>query len=278
MVEQAQQFKVCKQCGESKVLEDYIKCNITKCGRRARCKLCCKANRDTDEEKAKSKIRYLKTKSVHKIQTDKWREDNKERVNRVDKLYRQKNKEKTKAKKLKWDKNNKDKLKEYGKAYYLKNKEKNKKRDIENQRIYRINNKEKRNAYRRIWAKKRREDPIFRLNSAMSKRIRQSLIGNKNDSWSKLVNYTLEELKTHLESLFTSNMSWENYRFTGWHVEHILPICSFNIKEAGDEEFKKCWSLSNLRPLWATTAIAMTYGEDETYIGNLNKGGKIIDG
>jgi len=38
-----------------------------------------------------------------------------------------------------------------------------------------------------------------------------------------------------------------------------------------EEETLKLNHYSNLQPLWATTKIAMSYGEPETYIGNIEK-------
>ena len=48
-------------------------------------------------------------------------------------------------------------------------------------------------------------------------------------------------------------MTWGNYG--EWHVDHILPISVYNIQEIGDEEFMKCWSLSNLQPMWGKENI-----------------------
>ena len=36
-----------------------------------------------------------------------------------------------------------------------------------------------------------------------------------------------------------------------WHIDHIKPVHLFNYKSTDDEEFKECWSLNNLQPLWA---------------------------
>jgi len=84
----------------------------------------------------------------------------------------------------------------------------------------------------------------------ISRRMRQSLNGErKSDSWSKLVNYTLDELRKHLESLFQEGMTWDNYG--KWHIDHVIPISSFNITSDSCEDFKECWKLSNLQPLWA---------------------------
>jgi hypothetical protein len=56
-------------------------------------------------------------------------------------------------------------------------------------------------------------------------------------------------LMSHLESKFQEGMTWDNYG-TDWEVDHIVPVASFNFTSYEDEEFKKCWSLSNLQPLW----------------------------
>jgi len=87
-----------------------------------------------------------------------------------------------------------------------------------------------------------------------SRRMRKSLNGIKESkSWENLVNYKLEDLKNHLEKHFKSGMSWENYG--EWHIDHIIPISNFIIDSVESEEFKKCWSLNNLQPLWADENI-----------------------
>jgi len=37
---------------------------------------------------------------------------------------------------------------------------------------------------------------------------------------------------------------------TGWEIDHIIPISVLNFSSPEHEDFKKCWNLSNLRPLW----------------------------
>ena len=58
-----------------------------------------------------------------------------------------------------------------------------------------------------------------------------------------------KELMKHIEGLFDLGMSWENYG--KWHIDHIIPIAAFSYTSTHDAEFKKCWSINNLRPLWA---------------------------
>ena len=53
----------------------------------------------------------------------------------------------------------------------------------------------------------------------------------------------------HIESQFIEGMNWNNR--SEWHIDHIIADCLFNYSSFKDEEFKKSWSLDNLRPLWA---------------------------
>jgi hypothetical protein len=75
----------------------------------------------------------------------------------------------------------------------------------------------------------------------------------KNRHYFDILQYTPEELIIHLESQFKDAMSWDNYG--EWHVDHKLPITSFNIEEMGDKEFMKCWALENLQPMWGEENI-----------------------
>jgi len=85
---------------------------------------------------------------------------------------------------------------------------------------------------------------------------------------------SIDFLKNYLESKFTKGMTWENRGLYGWHIDHIIPCSSFDLSDP--EQQKKCFHYTNLQPLWATTAIAMKYGEGPEYIGNLEKQDKII--
>lgn len=98
---------------------------------------------------------------------------------------------------------------------------------------------------------KKDREKLGNLYRAFRLSIWRSLKGNKSGGhWEDLVEYTLEELKDRLESLFTEGMSWENYGKTGWTIDHIRPVESFNITSEECEDFKECWKLENLQPLW----------------------------
>ena len=90
-----------------------------------------------------------------------------------------------------------------------------------------------------------------KINNAMANRMRHSLHGTKaGRSWESLVGYSVSDLLKHLEKQFTPEMTWENHG-SYWSIDHITPIAAFNFGRTEDIDFKKCWSLKNLRPLEA---------------------------
>lgn len=164
------------------------------------------------------------------------------------KEYRRKHKDVIYATYKKWiEKNGKKENNNYNSLYYSNNKEK----FSEYNKKYRQNNKEALKIKHLAYAKyKYNCDKNFAINSRIKSAMARSLKGNKNGShWEDLVGYTLNDLMIRIESLFLPNMSWENRN--EWHIDHIRPIASFNFTTYEDEEFKQCWALNNLRPLWA---------------------------
>lgn len=88
-----------------------------------------------------------------------------------------------------------------------------------------------------------------RIHSNISRAMRAAMTQRKNGRrWETLVGYTVYDLMEHLESLFREGMSWDNYG--AWEIDHIKPLASFSITSYEDENFKKCWGLENLQPLW----------------------------
>jgi hypothetical protein len=79
-------------------------------------------------------------------------------------------------------------------------------------------------------------------------------IKKNNKRTEALLGYSSSQLVKHLENLFDEKMSWTNYG-TYWHIDHIVPLSSFKFENENDEEFKECWSLSNLQPLEASENI-----------------------
>ena len=93
------------------------------------------------------------------------------------------------------------------------------------------------------------------LRARMTSAIHKSLAtvsggGKSRRSWETLVGYTAEELFRHLERQFVRGMTWKN-RGIMWEIDHIIPASSFAISGPDCPEFKACWALTNLRPLWS---------------------------
>jgi len=121
--------------------------------------------------------------------------------------------------------------------------------------------KETKNKYQN---KKRKTDPCYKLRNIVSRRICHGFKKNggskQGNSLLKCLSYSMQELKQHIESLWESWMNWGNYgpydpNKRTWQIDHIKPHSSFHYENMDCEEFRKCWSLSNLRPLEAMVNI-----------------------
>ena len=147
-------------------------------------------------------------------------------------------KERLKKNHKNWSEKNRDHLNEYHKEWREKNIDKHR----ENKRNYEKNRKD--------------SDPLYKLvanfRTAIWTVLKESNV-DKYGHYFDILGYTPEELIIHLEKQFKDDMTWDNYGI--WHVDHKLPITSFDIQEMGDEEFMKCWCLDNLQPMWGEENI-----------------------
>jgi len=154
----------------------------------------------------------------------------------------------------KWRDINKEYVKENHKNWYSKNKEHRK----EYMKDYQENNKDKIRKTKREYEKTRKsKDPVYKLVGNFRTAIYTVLKENnvkKFGHYFDILGYSQENLINHLENQFDDKMSWENYG--KWHVDHKLPITFFNFTSIEDEEFKKCWSLDNLQPMWGSENIS----------------------
>jgi len=113
-------------------------------------------------------------------------------------------------------------------------------------------NPDKKKAHRRKAEAKMISTPQGHLTKNIRRAICHSLReGSKaKRRWEVLVGYGVEQLKQHLEKQFIPGMTWENYG-TIWEIDHIIPQSVFNFAIPEDMDFKRCWDLKNLRPLWS---------------------------
>lgn len=63
-----------------------------------------------------------------------------------------------------------------------------------------------------------------------------------------LMGYNIDNLMEHLKKSFTAEMTWKNQGDV-WHLDHIYPCSKLRYKSVHDNNFKRLWSMSNLRPL-----------------------------
>lgn len=89
--------------------------------------------------------------------------------------------------------------------------------------------------------------------------IRRAINDNRDSkSVYNMVGYTVKEFMLHMESLFTNGMSWKLFRSGKIHIDHVRPLCSFNLSDP--TQIRESYQLNNLQPLWA--------------VDNLRKGSK----
>lgn len=84
--------------------------------------------------------------------------------------------------------------------------------------------------------------------------------GSKSARARSLLGCTVEEFRAHLEKQFQPGMSWANHRYDGWHIDHIRPLSSFDLRDP--EQLQEAFHFSNMQPLWG--------------IENLAKGNKVV--
>lgn len=86
----------------------------------------------------------------------------------------------------------------------------------------------------------------------MHTRLREAIQGGKGVRIRMLfdtLGYTPQELAAHIERKFKRGMTWERFNAGEIHIDHIVPVSAFDL--SNPIEVVKCWSLSNLQPLWA---------------------------
>ena len=103
-----------------------------------------------------------------------------------------------------------------------------------------------RNARRR---KRRQEDPAYKLQENLRCRLWDALTNYDVTKSARTIEYagcTVAFMINHLEAQFTEGMNWDN--MGDWHLDHILPVASFNLKN--ENEMYACFNWRNLKPLW----------------------------
>lgn len=100
-------------------------------------------------------------------------------------------------------------------------------------------------------------DPSFALKNRVRVLMYSSLRQTKNGrKWQDLVGYSIEDLRLYIEKQFYDGMNWERFLAGEIHIDHKIPVSVFNFSSPDHIDFKRCWSLKNLRPMWALENIS----------------------
>lgn len=170
-------------------------------------------------------------------QTNSYRKDCKQcRAKNRKRLYKQNKKVELEQAKQRYLKN-KEVIRQRQAEYYQENKQAYSKRA----KKWMVQNPEKHSEMNRRNQKKMRKRPYYKYREML-----RSLVRRLDNSDRESLGYTLEEFKSHMESLFKDGMSWQNHG--EWEIDHIKPVSAF-YKE-GVTCPKIVNALSNLQPLW----------------------------
>lgn len=111
------------------------------------------------------------------------------------------------------------------------------------------------NRYNKYRKHRKQKDIQYRLTELLRNRLRMALKGNqKGGSAISDLGCSMSDFKLYMESKFQPGMTWENYGYNGWHIDHIKPLSAFNLSDP--EHFKQACHYTNLQPLWAKDNFA----------------------
>lgn len=133
--------------------------------------------------------------------------------------------------------------------YYINNKSSK----IQYASDYRKSNLDKvKNTVNNYYKARRKTDVLFNLKESLRGRIYHGLKSylkeGKSTNSTQLLGCDMKTWKSHLESLFTPEMNWDNYgKNKYWEIDHIMPVDSFDLTQ--EENQKSCFHYTNTQPL-----------------------------
>jgi len=91
-------------------------------------------------------------------------------------------------------------------------------------------------------------DINYRFAENLRKKVYLTLKKSKSLHTIELLGCSVDYARKHIENQFKEGMTWNNWALDGWHIDHIIPISSFDLTSI--EEQKQCFHYTNLQPLW----------------------------
>jgi hypothetical protein len=243
--------KKCGKCQQILSIECFSKNKSKYDGLQSRCKECVR-------------VHQLKHWKQEQQRTKEWRLDNHQELLKNKKIYYQENRGKISEHQKDYRRKHQEIIKNRKKGYYLEHKDEVSKKS----KVYREGNKEKLYLRDKRWREENREyrneyrknkyhrDVIYRLQKTLRTRLNQAIRGGyKSGSAIRDLGCPISELKQWLEQQFYPNprtgemMTWENHGLHGWHIDHIVPLYTFDLTDR--KQFLKANHWFNLQPLWA---------------------------
>lgn len=148
--------------------------------------------------------------------------------------------EKRKKYLAKWREKNREKVNKQSREWVKKWRRENPKLAKAKDKKCRSKYKKKRSQYNSWYYKNRmKNDPKFKirhiLSSAISARLRKRFSGKNCKSIFNYLDFTIDDLMKHLEDNFKKGMSWKNYG--KWHIDHKIADSKFNYTSPNDKIF-----------------------------------------
>ena len=206
-----------------------------------------KAYREANPDKVAAGQKVWRTANREKVaaRTKAYREANREEITAHKKAYSKANPEKIAAQQKAYQEANREEVAARKKAYY----EANREQELARKKVYYEANSKKVIARAMAYVA---NNPQAKTATNLRNRIGDALrkaSATKSARTLELLGASIEEVRAHLEAQFKLGMSWDNWSFEGWHIDHIKPCASFDLTDP--EQQKACFHYSNLQPLWA---------------------------
>ncbi|TPL66607.1 hypothetical protein [Mesorhizobium sp. B2-4-1] len=178
----------------------------------------------------------MKTKDEISARRKAYRERTRERAAAYTKVYRDRHKERVNDQRRDHYANNKSSIREKGRERQRSRSIKQRFLDGVKALIYQQN--------------RRQTDPNFKIAHRLRVRINR-VLGDQYTNGSAVsdLGCSIPEFKAYIESKFLPGMSWENWAFDTWHLDHIKPLASFDLTDQA--QFLQACHYTNMQPLWA---------------------------